>query len=135
MDFTLSDDQAALAGAIDRLAVGFETVPTEFDGFSLPGDALERELEQGQYFDIALIPEMGPVTAALAALGGDTCDFGDIRHLPRNSACNCLRICNWPLARSACLADGFRMARNYLSRLHKRRLERLAGRRTIVGTS
>jgi len=66
MDFALNDDQAALATAIDRLAEGFEGIPTEFDGFHLSGAALERELEAGQYFDIATIPEMGPAGAALA---------------------------------------------------------------------
>jgi hypothetical protein len=66
MKFTLNDDQAALSGAIDRLAEGFEGIPTEFDGFCLAGDALERELEAGEYFDIATIPELGPAAAALA---------------------------------------------------------------------
>ncbi len=66
MQFTLTDDQAALTGAIDRIAEGFDGIPTEFDGFHLPGDALERELEAGGYFDIASVPEMGPVCAALA---------------------------------------------------------------------
>lgn len=66
MHFTLNEDQAALAGAIDRLAAEFATIPTEFDGFYLPGDALERELAEGQYFDVALIPEMGATAAALA---------------------------------------------------------------------
>jgi len=65
MDFTLSDDQSALTGAIDRIATRFETVPTEFDGFALEGVELERELESGQYFDIAAIPEMGSISAAL----------------------------------------------------------------------
>jgi Acyl-CoA dehydrogenase, C-terminal domain len=66
MDFTLSSDQAALSGAIDRIAGQFETKPTEFDGFALEGRELEQELENGQYFDIAAIPEMGPLAAALA---------------------------------------------------------------------
>jgi len=66
MDFTLNEDQSALCAAIDKLAEDFATVPTEFDGFYLPGDALERELEAGQYFDIATIPELGPAAAALA---------------------------------------------------------------------
>ncbi len=66
MDFSLNDDQSALSGAIDRMAGEFATIPTEFDGFYLPGDALERELEEGQYFDIASIPEMGTAAAAIA---------------------------------------------------------------------
>jgi hypothetical protein len=66
MHFTLNEDQAALTGAIDRLATEFAGIPNDFDGFYLPGDALERELDQGQYFDVALIPEMGATAAALA---------------------------------------------------------------------
>jgi len=41
-------------------------VPTEFHGFALVGEELERELEAGQYFDIAAIPELGTLAAALA---------------------------------------------------------------------
>ena len=66
MDFTLNSDQAALSAAIDRMATRFETVPTEFDGFTLSGRELEQELENGQYFDVAAIPEMGPLAAAVA---------------------------------------------------------------------
>lgn len=66
MDFILDSDQSAVLDAIDRLGRQFELVPTEFEGFSLPGIELEQELENGGYFDIATIPEMGAVTAALA---------------------------------------------------------------------
>ncbi|NND68075.1 MAG: acyl-CoA dehydrogenase, partial [Halioglobus sp.] len=48
------------------IAEGFDSIPTEFDGFHLPGEALEQELEAGGYFDIAAVPEMGPICAALA---------------------------------------------------------------------
>lgn len=66
MDFTLNSDQAAIADALDKLAAQFTTVPTEFHGFALVGEELERELEAGQYFDIAAIPELGTLAAALA---------------------------------------------------------------------
>lgn len=66
MDFTLNSDQAAIADALDKLAAQFTTVPTEFHGFALVGEELERELEAGQYFDIAAIPELGTISAALA---------------------------------------------------------------------
>ena len=66
MDFTLNSDQAAIADALDKLATQFSTVPTEFHGFALVGEELERELEEGQYFDIAAIPELGALSAALA---------------------------------------------------------------------
>jgi hypothetical protein len=66
MDFTLTSDQTALADAIDRIALQFDAKPTDFHGFALSGAALEHELAEGEYFDIALIPEFGPLTAALA---------------------------------------------------------------------
>jgi hypothetical protein len=66
MDFTLTPDQATLSDAIDRLAVQFETRPTDFHGFALFGADLEQQLEDGEYFDLALVPELGPVAAALA---------------------------------------------------------------------
>lgn len=66
MDFSLNDDQMMIADALDKLAHDFESKPTEAEGFVLFGEALERELENGQYFDIGAIPEMGPVSAALA---------------------------------------------------------------------
>lgn len=66
MDFTLNSDQSAIADALDKLAAQFTTVPTEFHGFALVGEELERELEAGQYFDIAAIPELGALSAALA---------------------------------------------------------------------
>jgi hypothetical protein len=66
MDFQLTSDQDALVSALDKLAGQFEAKPTEFHGFALVGQDLERELEDGQYFDIAQIPELGPLTAAMA---------------------------------------------------------------------
>ena len=41
-------------------------VPAEFHKFALFGDKLEQELEEGQYFDIAAIPELGALSAAPA---------------------------------------------------------------------
>lgn len=66
MDFTLTPDQDSLVSAVDKLAEQFALKPTEFHGFSLFGAELERELEEGQYFDIAAVPELGPLAAAMA---------------------------------------------------------------------
>jgi hypothetical protein len=66
MDFTLTADQSALLAALDRLVAPFESKPIDFHGFALDGSALERELADGEYFDIARIPELGALTAALA---------------------------------------------------------------------
>lgn len=66
MNFTLNDDQAAIESALDKLAQQFELKPTDFDGFALVSEELDQELENGQYFDIAAIDELGPLSAALA---------------------------------------------------------------------
>jgi Acyl-CoA dehydrogenase, C-terminal domain len=66
MDFRLTADQSALAEAIDKLALQFEAKPTEFRGFALLGHELDKELEEGQYFDIAQVPELGALGAAIA---------------------------------------------------------------------
>lgn len=66
MDFRLTSDQEALVSAVDKLAGQFENKPTEFHGFALAGRELEQELEDGQYFEIAQVPELGPLCAALA---------------------------------------------------------------------
>lgn len=66
MNFQLTSDQDALLSAIDRLAQRFQSKPTEFHGFALVSPELERELEEGEYFEMARVPELGPLTAALA---------------------------------------------------------------------
>lgn len=66
MDFSLNDDQLAVDGAIDKLAGQFATSPVDFHGFALVSEELDKELEESQYFEIAAIPEMGPLSAALA---------------------------------------------------------------------
>jgi len=66
MDFRLTSDQEALVAAVDKLAQRFELKPTEFHGLALAGTELERELEDGSYFDIAAVPELGPLAAAMA---------------------------------------------------------------------
>jgi len=66
MNFELTPDQQALVSAIDKLAQQFASKPTEFHGFVLAGAQLERELEDGEYFELARIPELGPLGAALA---------------------------------------------------------------------
>jgi hypothetical protein len=66
MDFRLTSDQDALVSAIDKLATQFESKPTEFHGFALVGQELDQQLDEGQYFDIAQIPDLGPLCAAMA---------------------------------------------------------------------
>ena len=66
MDFRLTADQEALLSAVDKIAQRFSSKPTEFHGFALISDELEKELEAGGYFDIAAIPELGPLSAVMA---------------------------------------------------------------------
>ncbi len=66
MDFRLTSDQESLVSAVDKLAEQFALKPTEFHGFALFGTELERELEDAQYFDIAAVPELGTLAAAMA---------------------------------------------------------------------
>jgi hypothetical protein len=66
MDFRLNPDQDALISAVDKIAAQFDAKPIEFHGFALATGAVEAALEDGGYFDIAQIPELGPLAAALA---------------------------------------------------------------------
>lgn len=66
MDFELTSDQESVVSALDRLAQNFDSKPTDFHGFALLSEELERQLDDGQYFDLAQIPELGPLAAALA---------------------------------------------------------------------
>lgn len=66
MDFTLTDDQQAVAAAVEQIAEDFGSTPTEAHGFALVSDALDEALTEAGFFDIATVPELGPVTAAIA---------------------------------------------------------------------
>jgi hypothetical protein len=66
MDFRPTSDQESLVDAIDKVATQFQQKPTEFHGFALVGDELERELQEGEYFDVAQVPEFGPLAAVMA---------------------------------------------------------------------
>jgi Acyl-CoA dehydrogenase, C-terminal domain len=66
MDFRLTSDQEALVSAIDKIAAAFSSKPTEFHGFALSSEALAQELDSGGYYDIAAIPELGPLSAVMA---------------------------------------------------------------------
>lgn len=66
MDFRLTPDQIALETALDGLAARFASRPTDHHGFALVSEELERELEAAEFFDIAKIPDLGAVSAALA---------------------------------------------------------------------
>jgi hypothetical protein len=66
MDLTLNADQAAALAGLDQVVARFETSPREFVGTVLTSVELEEALDAGQYFNIARVPELGPLCAALA---------------------------------------------------------------------
>ncbi len=65
MDFDLTPDQSALQSAIDQLLARHKDYPTNEAVHYFPGDAVERDLEAGGYYDIAREEGMGASEAAL----------------------------------------------------------------------
>ena len=65
MDFSLSPDQVAVLSAIDALAKPFAAVPIQCRDFALYSAELDQALENGGFLDVASVPELGAVTAAL----------------------------------------------------------------------
>jgi hypothetical protein len=65
MDFTLTTDQIALMTSLEGMVAPFKEMPTHFRGFVLTADALEEQLAQAEFFDVAGTAELGPVAAAL----------------------------------------------------------------------
>lgn len=63
MEFSLNPDQTALLDAVEKIAAPLNVTPVDFDGFYFPGDELDAALTEGQFFDIADIPELGLVAA------------------------------------------------------------------------
>jgi alkylation response protein AidB-like acyl-CoA dehydrogenase len=65
MDLSLSDDQVAILDAIDSLAKPYAGASLHDAGFALTSDALDRELAEGGFLDVAFDPDLGAVSAAL----------------------------------------------------------------------
>lgn len=65
MDFRLSEDQLTLMTAIEGLAAPYTAKPVDFHGFILVSDALDQELAENEFYDIAAFEDLGPVAAAL----------------------------------------------------------------------
>jgi hypothetical protein len=66
MDLRLTSDQTALLTAIEGLSARFQEMPVDFRGFTLVSEELAQQLTDGEFFDIATTPGLGPVGAALA---------------------------------------------------------------------
>jgi alkylation response protein AidB-like acyl-CoA dehydrogenase len=67
MQLSLSEDQTQILDFIDSLTRPYATVPMHDISFALISDELDRELVEGGFLDVAAMPELGPVTAALVA--------------------------------------------------------------------
>ena len=65
MHLSLSDDQIQILDAIDSLAKPYASVPLHDTGFALVSDALDAELAENGFLDVAAMEELGTVTAAL----------------------------------------------------------------------
>jgi hypothetical protein len=65
MELVLSEDQTQILDAIDGLAKPYAGVPIHDTSFALTSDALDAELAEGGFLDVAGMDELGPETAAL----------------------------------------------------------------------
>jgi hypothetical protein len=65
MDLSLTPDHLAILDALDSLAKPYESVPIGDHGFALTSAALDRELAEGGFLDVALDPDLGTIAAAV----------------------------------------------------------------------
>jgi len=65
MDPALSDDQRQILDFLDGLTRPYAAVPMHDCSLALTSDALDAELTEGGFLDVAAMEELGPVTAAL----------------------------------------------------------------------
>ncbi|MFM5931788.1 MAG: acyl-CoA dehydrogenase family protein [Novosphingobium sp.] len=65
MDLALNEDQRQILDFLDGLTRPYATVPMHDTSLALVSDALDAELAEGGFLDVAAMEELGPVTAAL----------------------------------------------------------------------
>jgi hypothetical protein len=65
MQLSLNEDQTQILDFIDSLAKPYAGVPMHDTSLALTSDELDGALVEGGFLDVALMPELGPVTAAL----------------------------------------------------------------------
>ena len=65
MDLALSDDQRAILEALDGLARPYDNAPLHDVSFAAYSAALDAEVAEGGFLDVALMEELGAETAAL----------------------------------------------------------------------
>ena len=65
MDLSLNTDQIAILDALDSLARPYAGVPLHDTSLALTSFALDRELAEGGFLDVAFDPDLATLTAAL----------------------------------------------------------------------
>ncbi len=65
MDLSLNADQIAILDALDSLAKPYVNVPIGDHSYALTSEALDRELAEAGFLDVAFDPDLGTVTAAI----------------------------------------------------------------------
>jgi alkylation response protein AidB-like acyl-CoA dehydrogenase len=65
MDLSPNPDQIAILDALDSLAKPYSDAPIGDHSFALTSVALDRELAQGGFLDVAFDPDLGTTTAAI----------------------------------------------------------------------
>ncbi|MET0239642.1 MAG: acyl-CoA dehydrogenase family protein [Sphingobium sp.] len=65
MHLSLTEDQGQILDFIDSLTKPYASVPLHDTSLALTSDELDAELVEGGFLDVGLMPELGPVTAAL----------------------------------------------------------------------
>ncbi len=65
MDLSLTPDHLAILDALDGLARPYASVPIGDHSFSLVSAALDRDLAEGGFLDVAADPDLGTVAAAI----------------------------------------------------------------------
>lgn len=65
MHLALTEDQTQIIDFIDSLTRPYASVPMHDISYALTSVELDRQLAEGGFLDVAAMPELGPVTAAL----------------------------------------------------------------------
>jgi len=65
MELSISEDQTQILDALDGLAKPYASVPIHDISFALTSEALDNELAEGGFLDVAAMEELGPETAAM----------------------------------------------------------------------
>ena len=76
VDFDLSADQQVLMASLDAMLQPFRTAPAGVHGYVEYSSALQQELTQSGFLDVAKVPGYGPLEAALLVEEAASCPVG-----------------------------------------------------------